>query len=68
MRATFEARGYTAWDLTLSGFIMTVGSARNFMYPYYFCFVHGRSPSTIKCPFALATVFTARCRACLPTV
>lgn len=36
IRATFEARGYTAWDLTSPAFIMTVGSGKTLCIPTIF--------------------------------
>ena len=33
IRATFEARGYTAWDLTSPAFIMTVGNGKTLCIP-----------------------------------
>jgi glutamine synthetase len=33
IRVTFEARGYTAWDLTSPAFIMTVGSGKTLCIP-----------------------------------
>lgn len=36
IRATFEARGYTAWDLTSPAFIMTVGEGKTLCIPTIF--------------------------------
>jgi glutamine synthetase len=36
IRVTFEARGYTAWDLTSPAFIMTVGSGKTLCIPTIF--------------------------------
>lgn len=36
IRATFEARGYTAWDLTSPAFIMTVGNGKTLCIPTIF--------------------------------
>ena len=36
IRVTFEARGYTAWDVTSPAFIMTVGSGKTLCIPTIF--------------------------------
>jgi glutamine synthetase len=36
IRVTFEARGYTAWDVTSPAFIMTVGSGKTLCVPTIF--------------------------------
>lgn len=36
IRVTFEARGYTAWDLTSPAFIMTVGNGKTLCIPTIF--------------------------------
>lgn len=36
IRATFEARGYTAWDVTSPAFIMTVGNGKTLCVPTIF--------------------------------
>ncbi len=36
IRATFEARGYTAWDITSPAFIMTVGNGKTLCIPTIF--------------------------------
>jgi glutamine synthetase len=36
IRATFEARGYTAWDVTSPAFIMTVGNGKTMCIPTIF--------------------------------
>lgn len=36
IRATFEARGYSAWDLTSPAFIMTVGNGKTLCIPTIF--------------------------------
>jgi glutamine synthetase len=36
IRATFEARGYTAWDVTSPAFIMTVGNGKTLCIPTIF--------------------------------
>ncbi|MBK7526530.1 MAG: glutamine synthetase III [Sphingobacteriales bacterium] len=36
LRATFEARGYTAWDPSSPAFVMTVGSAKTLCIPTIF--------------------------------
>ena len=40
LRATFEARGYTAWDPSSPAFIMEIGNGKNTLHPYHFCFLH----------------------------
>ena len=39
IRATFEARGYTAWDPSSPAFIMEIGR-ENLVYSYDFCFIY----------------------------
>ena len=37
LRATFEARGYTAWDPSSPAFIMEIGQGKTFAFlPYLF--------------------------------
>ena len=47
LRATFEARGYTAWDPSSPAFIMEIGSGKRFAYPPYL-FPTQELPLTIK--------------------
>jgi glutamine synthetase len=43
LRATFEARGYTAWDCTSPCFIKTDGSNVTLFIPTFFCSYHGEA-------------------------
>ena len=43
LRATFEARGYTAWDPSSPAFIMEVGAGRTFCLPTIFVSYTGES-------------------------
>ena len=43
LRATFEARGYTAWDPTSPAFIMSVGSGKTLCIPTIFIAYTGES-------------------------
>ena len=43
IRATFEARGYTAWDLTSPAFIMAVGHGKTLCIPTIFISYNGES-------------------------
>ena len=43
LRATFEARGYTAWDPSSPAFIMEVGSGKTFCLPTIFVSYTGES-------------------------
>ncbi|MGB1242380.1 MAG: glutamine synthetase III [Chitinophagales bacterium] len=43
LRATFEARGYTAWDPSSPAFIMTVGSGKTLCIPTIFVAYTGES-------------------------
>lgn len=43
LRATFEARGYTAWDCTSPAFVRQDHDRRNTLYPNSFLFLHRRS-------------------------
>ena len=43
LRATFEARGYTAWDCTSPAFCTTGCGRRDSLYPDRFLFLYGRS-------------------------
>ncbi|MEZ4885625.1 MAG: glutamine synthetase III [Chitinophagales bacterium] len=43
LRATFEARGYTAWDPSSPAFIMTVGSGKTLCIPTIFVSYTGES-------------------------
>ncbi len=43
LRATFEARGYTAWDPSSPAFIMTVGSGKTLCIPTIFISYTGES-------------------------
>ncbi|MBX7226876.1 MAG: glutamine synthetase III [Chitinophagales bacterium] len=49
IRATFEARGYTAWDLTSPAFIMTVGHGKTLCIPTIFISYTGE-PLDFKAP------------------
>ena len=40
LRATFEARGYTAWDPSSPAFIMEIGNGKTLMHPYHLCFLY----------------------------
>src|ERR1700756_101584 len=46
LRATFEARGYTAWDPSSPAFIMEVGSGKTFCLPTIFVSYTGESLDT----------------------
>jgi glutamine synthetase len=39
LRATFEARGYTAWDPSSPIFIMEIGQAKRCAYPRFLCHI-----------------------------
>ncbi|HNR93009.1 MAG TPA: glutamine synthetase III [Kiritimatiellia bacterium] len=43
LRATFEARGYTAWDPTSPAFIKEDGQSRTLCIPTVFCGYHGEA-------------------------
>lgn len=43
IRATFEARGYTAWDLTSPAFVMSVGHGKTLCIPTIFISYNGES-------------------------
>ena len=40
IRATFEARGYTAWDPSSPPFIMEISTGKTLMYSYHICFLY----------------------------
>ena len=40
LRATFEARGYTAWDPSSPPFIIEIGQGKTLCIPYHLCFIH----------------------------
>ncbi len=40
IRATFEARGYTAWDPSSPAFIMEIGQGKTLVYPYHLRFLY----------------------------
>jgi glutamine synthetase len=40
LRATFEARGYTAWDPSSPAFIMDIEAWQNLMYSNHLCFLY----------------------------
>ena len=42
LRATFEARGYTAWDPSSPAFIMEIGQWKNLMHTNHLCFLYRR--------------------------
>ncbi len=55
LRATFEARGYTAWDPSSPAFIMEIGEGRTLCIPTIFVSYTGESLDT-KTPLLKATV------------
>ena len=40
LRATFEARGYTAWDPSSPAFHYGYRPGKNIVHPYHLCFLH----------------------------
>lgn len=55
LRATFEARGYTAWDPSSPAFIMEIGEGKTLCIPTIFVSYTGESLDT-KTPLLKATV------------
>lgn len=65
IRATFEARGYTAWDPTSPAFIMKIGEGRTLCIPTIFISYTGESLD-YKTPLLKSTAFLEQ--AALPVV
>ena len=50
LRATFEARGYTAWDPSSPAFIMEIGTVKHFVsLPFSFPILAKRSTTRLPC-------------------